>query len=274
MTRTWNGIGVDLVRWRTQQGTTGVTQRPEHVLFVTLSGNTGRTAAEYEDGPGYRGTDFPGAVTFIPGMRRRRSEYGAGTIDYVAVRLDPGLLRSLVDDRSQVQFRGFTNRPDALIHRLALALRDEVGTGGVAGTLFADSIAMTLSLHLLRTYSSLAGAPSPHRPARPLEGAALARVVDYIQEHLGSDLRVATLAQLAGIGPSQFSRAFKAATGVPPHRFVARRRLEYAARLLRRTDVPITEIAHRAGFAGQSHLTTAFRRAYGATPAAYRAGGA
>jgi AraC family transcriptional regulator len=41
--------------------------------------------------------------------------------------------------------------------------------------------------------------------------------------------------------------------------------------MLARRDLPLAEIAYRAGFASQAHFSTAFRRATGTTPARYRA---
>ena len=273
--RRWDGIGVDLVRWRTTAGATGLTERAEHQVFVTLAGSTGRTVAVTEDGR-YDGADFPGAATFVPSRHRRRSSYQAGTIDYVAIRLDPHRLASAAGhDGDALEFRGFTNRPDPLVHALAVALRDEVRGGGAAGRLFAESLATTLSLHLIRAYSGAgagAGAVgSSTRPVPPLAGAALGRVLGHIDEHLHHELRTATLAAVAGVPPHRFHRAFRNATGRPPHRYVTERRLERAARLLRAADgPPIAAVAYAVGLSSQSHLTTAFRRRYGTTPRAYR----
>lgn len=267
--RTWDGARAALVRWRTTAGDTGVTERPEHQVFVTLAGSTGRTAAVTADGR-YDGVDFPGATTFVPGGHHRRSSYQDGTIDYVSLRLDRRRVAEAAGrDVAELEFRGFTNRPDPLLHTLALALRDEVRHGGVAGALFAESLTTTLALHLVRAYS-MAGGAGAAVPG-PLTGPSLRRVLTYIDEHLADDLRTATLAAVAGVTPHRFHRAFKGATGRPPHRFVTDRRLDRAAELLRSTGgPPIAAVAYAVGLSSQSHLTTAFRRRYGTTPAAYR----
>jgi AraC family transcriptional regulator len=51
---------------------------------------------------------------------------------------------------------------------------------------------------------------------------------------------------------------------------VLRRRIERAKQLLRDTELPVLQVALRTGFASQSHLSTAFKRATGSTPGAYR----
>jgi AraC family transcriptional regulator len=271
--RRWDGVGVDLVRWRTTAGVTGLTERAEHQVFVTLAGSTGRTVAVTDDGR-YDGADFPGATTFVPSRHRRRSSYQAGAIEYVAIRLDPRwVARASGHDGDALEFRGFTNRPDPLAHALAVALRDELrdGAGGLGGRLFAESLATTLALHLVRAHSGAAAHAVVPRPVPPLAGPALGRVLAHIEEHLHAELRTATLAAVAGEPPHRFHRAFRNATGRPPHRYVTERRLERAARLLRAADgPPIAAVAYAVGLSSQSHLTTAFRRRYGTTPWAYR----
>lgn len=265
----WPGLRFDHVRWQAEDGTTGVTRRAEHQVFITLSGSTGRTQAWLDGGPRYDGVDFPGAATFIPASYQRRANYRGGTIEYVGLRLDPGLLEHF--DRpslDQVAFRGFTNRPDPLLHRLALALSEEARSAGAVSRLFVESVATTVMLQLLRTGSNLRTGPAV--PA-PLGGAALHRVVEYVDAHLAEDLGLVVLAGVSGTDRSRFSRGFKAATGTSPHQFVIQRRLERAARLLRAADgPPIGEIAYQVGLSSQSHLTTLFKRSFGTTPAAYR----
>ncbi|MEO1278275.1 MAG: helix-turn-helix transcriptional regulator [Planctomycetota bacterium] len=83
---------------------------------------------------------------------------------------------------------------------------------------------------------------------------------------------VADIAGELGMGVSRFAKAFRAATGVPPHAYAMRLRVRVACELLRTTRMPIARVAERAGFASQSHLTEHCRRFAGATPAVIRAG--
>ncbi|AXB41643.1 hypothetical protein A4R43_03180 [Amycolatopsis albispora] len=264
----WPGLGLELARWRGGPATEGVCHLPEHLLFVTLGGVTSRTEARIEGGPSYAGADFPGAVTFIPAHRRREARHGDGVLDYVTIRLAPDRMPDGIGEN--VEFTGFTNGPDPLVRQLALALRAEAAGSGVAGSLFVDSVATTLSLHLLRRHSSLAPRPTAAKPG--LTGARLRRVLEHIGDELGGDLRLARLAELAGLEKHQFGRAFKQATGRTPHQYVLERRVERAAELLTRTELPIAEIAVAVGMSSQSHLTTVFRRLMGETPHAYRRG--
>jgi len=73
------------------------------------------------------------------------------------------------------------------------------------------------------------------------------------------------------MSPFHFARLFRRSTGVPPHRFVLRMRIERASSLLAARELSIAQIARRIGFRSPSHFSTVFRRISGATPRAYRA---
>ncbi len=107
-----------------------------------------------------------------------------------------------------------------------------------------------------------------------LPAGRLRRVTQYIQENLQQELRLAELSALVHMSPYHFARLFKRSTGVPPHRFLVRRRIDEARALLEARTVPIAEISRLVGFRTPSHFTTTFRRITGMTPSAYRGSGA
>ena len=98
----------------------------------------------------------------------------------------------------------------------------------------------------------------------------LRRVTQYIQENLQQKLGLAELSALVHMSPYHFARLFKRSTGVPPHRFVVRCRIDRAQVLLAARTAPISEISRLVGFRTPSHFTTTFRRITGTTPSAYR----
>ena len=100
----------------------------------------------------------------------------------------------------------------------------------------------------------------------------LRRVAQYVQDNLHRELRLAELSGLVHMSPYHFARLFKQSTGVSPHRFLVRRRIEQARALLAAETLSIAEIARSVGFRTPSHFTTTFRRVTGITPSVYRSG--
>jgi transcriptional regulator GlxA family with amidase domain len=82
---------------------------------------------------------------------------------------------------------------------------------------------------------------------------------------------VERLAHVSGVSQAHFARSFKAAFGVPPHRYLLSRRLERAKALLRDTDVPIIEIAFQTGWNSLGTFGRVFRDVLGVSPTALRA---
>ena len=104
-----------------------------------------------------------------------------------------------------------------------------------------------------------------------LPGSRLRRVTEYIQAHLDQHLTLAHLGSVVFMSPYHFARLFQHSTGLPPHRFVVRARIEHAATILATPDLSIARISQMVGFRTPSHFSTVFRRLMGVTPRAYRA---
>jgi AraC family transcriptional regulator len=105
-----------------------------------------------------------------------------------------------------------------------------------------------------------------------LSPAALRRVQLFVEANLASPLKLADLAERAGLSQHHFAHAFRASTGTTPRAFVESRRIERAKCLLRESPSELAQIAIDTGFGTQSRFTTVFHRATGFTPAVYRRG--
>jgi transcriptional regulator GlxA family with amidase domain len=100
--------------------------------------------------------------------------------------------------------------------------------------------------------------------------SSITRLSSVIEAHLEFGIDVGELAAMAGLSISHFFRKFKELYGVPPHRYLLTRRLMLAQKLLVETDLTLVDIAFKAGFADQSHLSRRFQRFTGLGPGAYR----
>ena len=112
----------------------------------------------------------------------------------------------------------------------------------------------------------IARSRAPVPPARHL-----LRAKDLIDARYRDSLDVPALARVAHLSPAHFSREFRRAFGESPHAYLLTRRLERAAALLRTTDHSVADICFSVGLQSVGSFTTSFGRAYGVSPAAYRA---
>jgi AraC-like DNA-binding protein len=81
------------------------------------------------------------------------------------------------------------------------------------------------------------------------------------------------IARELGAAYSHFRREFKRHTGLSPHRYINKMRLEKARRLMGVTENPLKSIADSLGFSSQYHFSSAFKRQFGVSPKAWRESG-
>lgn len=179
------------------------------------------------------------------------------------VRCDPGIANASLEAiavNPRLMFR------DDRIWRCAdLISRECEIQGGSCGP-FTESLISALMIAL---FEHLAQRPEPPATAG-LAPWQLRRVLEYLEQHAFEVIRLADLATLAGLSVSYFTRAFKASTGLPPHRWQTRLRITHAQRMLMEGDRALTDVALAAGFADQSHFTRVFRAQVGVTPGQWR----
>jgi AraC-like DNA-binding protein len=99
----------------------------------------------------------------------------------------------------------------------------------------------------------------------------LLRAKDLVDARYREPLDVPALARAAHLSVAHFSREFRHAFGETPHQYLLTRRLERAAALLRNTDRTVADICRAVGLRSVGSFTTSFGRAFGLSPAAYRA---
>jgi len=91
-----------------------------------------------------------------------------------------------------------------------------------------------------------------------------------IETNLFEDLSGEELAHLCGMSLSSFKRTFRKVFGDAPASYIRQRRLERAAKLLRRTDNRVSDVAYDCGFKDLAHFSRTFQKAYGSSPTEWR----
>ena len=92
-----------------------------------------------------------------------------------------------------------------------------------------------------------------------------------LDEDYASDYTLSSLAADAGMSPFHFARVFRELTGVPPHRYLVRRRLDAAATLLG-AGSSVTDACYNVGFQSLSHFIHTFHRRFGVSPSRFNGG--
>ena len=156
---------------------------------------------------------------------------------------------------------------DPMIEGLGWALLGS-GSDGHVGQLYVDCISVAIIARLLESAQQRA-AVSAGKTA-PLPRWRLKRAIDCIEARLDETITLADLAAAAGLTRMHFAAQFRAATGLRPHEYLLRRRIERAQEMLVVTEMPLVEIALSVGFQTQSHFTTVFKRFTGRPPLAWR----
>lgn len=93
---------------------------------------------------------------------------------------------------------------------------------------------------------------------------------DYIENNLSEEISLNCLAKTIGLSKSYFLRAFKAATGQQPHKYLVSRRIARAKQLIEQNRMKLTQISLACGFSSHAHMTTTFKKQLGVTPKTYR----
>jgi AraC family transcriptional regulator len=191
----------------------------------------------------------------------------------VALAVHPRLLAQALEQTAHLQdieLRQHFELHDRHLESLMRALRADLEDGSPAGRLYGESLATALAVYLQRRYAVL---PTPILQFRNgMPTARLNRVLEFIRANL-SYIKLSALAETAGMSSHYFSELFKQSTGLSPHQYVPREKVERAKEHLRNPNTSIIEASAITGFVDQSYFTKVFRRLVDVTPSEFRANG-
>jgi len=123
---------------------------------------------------------------------------------------------------------------------------------------------------LLRSLIRALGQHGVAQPRTDSPPPSIAKALQRLNSAPESNISLAELAALSGVSRFQLLRGFVHEVGITPHAYLVQRRVRFVRRFLAEGQTPV-EAAINAGFADQSHMTRAFVRHVGVTPARYQA---
>jgi AraC family transcriptional regulator len=145
-------------------------------------------------------------------------------------------------------------------------LHDELLNPGFASIAMIESISELLKIQIFR----LAGRSNGSDKASRLSQLELDRIHEYIADRRGIPPSVEELARQLNMSRRSLLRRFKSTKSITVARYIAGEQIARAKRLLATSDLILKQVAYETGFKNPSNFTTAFRRATGLTPTAFR----
>jgi AraC family transcriptional regulator len=264
----WNSVSLEYYNLPLPAGETPKLCFDHYAIAVTL-GQGFQLDWQIEgvaNGQVQRQRQFHGGMTLVP---MQHVHWGAWDQPHegFAISLMPELLtRNAAELLAVDHVELLPQKPlyDPLILQIGLALKADLESHRPGGQLYADAMATALAVHILRNYSA-----HSHQSVRclgSLSPTQLKWVTNYINDHLDQELSLDELAGIVKLSAYHFCRSFKRSTGLTPHQYVIRQRVERAKLLLKDGKMGISEVAVACGFTHQSHLNRHFKRLTGVTP--------
>ncbi len=264
--RSWLGLNIE----RRVQASAGVTDVPQGVseYGVFFFRGHGESTASV-DGSSRRAPFLPGTYCLFPPCAPLRwTRFSPARLDLISI--DTRLLSEVAAERglslssiapvlspgSDVVMAGFV---DALVNIME---RPDIGQA----RLEVEQIQHMLAHRLLRVSERARPETAGRRDRR------LLRTLDHMQAHLASQVTLDQLAAVACMSKYHYLRAFHAAFGDTPARWLTSARLDQAARALKnpRDHRTVTLIAMDAGFSCAASFERAFRKRFNVAPGRYR----
>ena len=262
--------GFDIRHWRVLPGELAEETRAAHEINMSLSGLV-VTEKHTATGGSRTSRNEPGCVCLIPAGQSAKAVWES-ELECLSIALNPAFVAQAALEQNfsgGIELIETYNRRDPLVQHIGLAMLAEANSKESVGRMYAESLAQTLILHLLKNYT-VAGSLPERAATGGLPGFKLRRAKEFINEHLEEDITLAEVAEAVGFSQFHFARAFRKSTGLTPQQYLVAQRINRAKELLTKGELPLVEVSIQAGFKNQSHFTTLFRKFTALTPKAFR----
>jgi AraC family transcriptional regulator len=207
-----------------------------------------------------------GNIAIVPAETLHQSRWNQES-EVTLLMLEPSYFAQIAYEsmeRTHVELVGHFAKPDPLVYQIGLALKTQLETNAVNNRLYVESAITLLSTHLLQNYSSCNDELRSY--SEGLSKRKLHQAIAYMHDRLSENISLAKIAQEIDMSQYHFCRLFKQSTGLSPHQYLIRQRVERAIKLLHQNKLSISEVALAVGFCDQSRLNRYLKRLTGLTP--------
>jgi len=275
-----SGTGLFAAKWKLDGFRVATGGLPYGVLAYRISGTA--PVIRRANGQSRRTCPPIGSVSFA--SADVRAEWSSeGRCEALHVYIDPDMVRGFNDARSdargQPRIKDLFAVVDPWLKGYFQMLVNEFEVSAVNGqrpdSFFLSQTEHLLIRHLVRWHSEDSARQSTvlrsQRSVNPLRSSVMRRVQDYVEANFAQEIRLHDLASIAHMSTDHFLRAFRAASGITPYRYVLEQRLQKACLALKNSNAPIAHVAVECGFNTPAHLSSKFHARVGVSPSRYRA---
>lgn len=255
--------GWRLCRWRQFVGTYKLPALPDPIFTVHIAGKS--DVKTWESNAWSELSSSPGCATVVPfGMPTRWLV--DGELDVVTLSISTLQLKAAAfpDQFKRMRF-AFADPLGVALSRQVLA--ELYAPAAPERDAYVTALVNALKAHILRG-STTAG--TSDIPTAGFSAYRLHQIIKVVLDHPEGIYTLQDMADDAGVTPSHFCRVFRKATGVSPHQYVMKAKLDRAKQMLAQSPMQLSTMAECLGFASQSHFTRAFRQFTGKTPSEFR----
>jgi AraC family transcriptional regulator len=242
--------------------------KSDYLLVARLSG---RSEVRYGIGRGSRDCDIRYGHMLLYSALERSCWWLENPEETVILSIPAQMLQRAWEQDREEPWPGMVEmcsfKQDSQVIQMLAILASELDRSDQINSAYTESVLFQLSTHLVRRYSKVIDSPVRHSGMSP---GRLNKVLEYVAAGLEEQLRLAAMAQVAGISPYYFCREFKKTMGITPYGYIVQQRIDRAKTLLQNTSMSITEIGAQLLFATPSHFTATFRKLVGCTPSVFR----
>lgn len=252
--------------WRDAEGWANYDQPGHHTLSVYLEGGDKIVRADRQLLGG-----APDKFCLMPAGHASRWHVG-GPIRMFHLYIDPAVLAYQAHAAFNIDPRLIDLQDLTFVDDPAIAMIVRGAVLPLDWSDHADRTALDSACHLLihRLLRHHTDRATKEVVKGGLAPAVQRNLTEYIEANLSSALTLEELARRANLSTFHFAKMFRTSVGLPPHAYVAKRRVDRAKCLLRDGRLELAQIALACGYASQSHFTRAFKGEAGMTPGAWR----